>query len=118
MVHPSKSKDSTRPSIPEILESKEFEHAVEKYLNDLIHKRILRPVPPPGYKNKRDVYDQMSEDQQLGVTFFISEYKKIIAHKSKLSASRRNLVSAICYKALHRILTQQSLEKAMKKNQR
>jgi len=83
----------------ELVEDPIFKEFVKRVLNDLISRRLHRPLPKPGYRYKRDWYDQMSDDTELNAEFFVMNIEKIMTRKSSLSSIKRRIIQPVCEQA-------------------
>lgn len=83
-------------NLDEVVEDPIFRQSLETHLNSLILKRSKRP-----YRYyRRDVYDQMEDEGQIDVHFFLDSIVSIWQKTSHLPAQTRSLVNQLCGLAL------------------
>jgi len=101
-------------TIGQLLQTPEYIATVEKLIKDTVKNRESRPQPKPGYRYKRDWYDQMNDDNCLSAKFFIEAIPKIWDRTSSLSSVKRRIIKPICEYAV--VLTMNQYKEAEKES--
>jgi hypothetical protein len=100
-------------NLTEVVKDKRFRSLVAKGIEELLDKRSLRPLPPKGYRYKRDVYDHMKSEDMLSTEFFLDNILDIWDRKSSISSQPRGVIEYICTNALQQF-TRPNEEKGAK----
>ena len=90
-------------TIGDIVTDEIFIKEVATSLRKAKDQRNSRPEPKPGFRYKRDWYDQM-DYQQLTSKYFISQIPDIWLKKSHHTSAFRNIIQFVCDRAFHSTL--------------
>lgn len=89
----------------QIIEDSTFRRLLDKEIEGVLKERKTRPIPPKGYRFKRDWYDRLGYEGSNLRDLVYKSLNDVWIKKSSLSHEFRSLVSYIGDQALTRWVT-------------
>lgn len=91
-------------TVGDVLADKVFQRKVADEIYELRKKRNERPDAKPGFRYRRDWYDQMTDAGTFNREYFLENIANIWAKKSSITSNTRRVIEYVCNNALRKTM--------------